>query len=221
MWCVPELTDEYIERMEDVLAIYERPYDSWEPVVCLDEKPVPLRDDVRPTSRANDASLRRDAEYRRCGTANLFGVVEPKGGRHFTRVTKNRDRFEFAKMMRLVERAYPIATKIHLILDNASTHSRKAVVDMYGEREAERIWSRFEVHYTPKHGSWLNQAEIELSLISRECMGSSRFSSARELRKRAGAWNRDANRNRRTIEWRFTRRKARATFGYDRPRSRG
>ena len=221
MWCVAELTDEYIERMEDVLQVYETPYDPYRPVVCLDEKPVALRDDVRPPSRRSDASLRRDAEYKRCGTANLFAVVEPKGGRHFTRVTPNRDRFEFAKMMGVIARAYPDAKKILLVMDNASTHSRTALVDMYGEPEADRLWSRFEIHFTPKHGSWLNQAEIELSLISRECLSKRRFATARALRTEASRWNKAANRKRRTIHWRFTRRKARQTFGYSRPRSHG
>ena len=127
----------------------------------------------------------------------------------------------FAKMMRVIEQGYPEAITIRLVIDNASTHSRKALVDMYGEQEADRIWSRFEVHFTHKHGSWLNQAEIELSLISRESLGKDRFPTAQALRARVSAWNQDANRRRRTIDWRFTRRKARRTFGYDRPRSRG
>jgi transposase len=221
MWCVPRLDDEYIERMEDVLKLYEKPYDSAEPVVCLDEKPVQLLDDVRKSKLARGCILHRDYEYRRCGTANLFCGVEPKGGRHFTKATKTRDRFEFARMLREIADAYPDAELIHLVVDNLSTHSRNALVAAFGEDGAEQLWSRFRVHFTPKHGSWLNPAEIEISLVSRECLGNRRLGTLARLSSETRTWNRDANRRRRTIDWRFTRRDARKTFGYDRPRSCG
>ena len=221
MWCVPKLDDEYVERMEDVLKLYERPYDASEPVVCLDEKPVQLLDDVRESVRARGCILRRDYEYRRCGTANLFCGVEPLGGRHFIKATKTRDRFEFAKMLRDIADAYPDAQLIHLVLDNLSTHSKSSLVAAFGEGEADRLWSRFCVHFTPKHGSWLNQAEIEISLVSRECLGRRRLGTLGRLASETRVWKRDANRRCRTIDWRFTRRDARKTFGYDRPRSCG
>ena len=217
MWCVPELNDEYVERMEDVLQLYEKPYDSAEPVVCLDEKPVQLLDDVRPPKLARGCVLQRDYEYRRCGTANLFCGVEPKGGRHFTKATKTRNKFEFAQMLQEIADAYPDADLIHLVLDNLSTHGRNSLVAAFGEEAGDRLWNRFRVHFTPKHGSWLNPAEIEISLVSRECLGRRRLGTLGRLRTETRAWNRDANRRRRTIEWRFTRRDARKTFGYVRP----
>jgi hypothetical protein len=221
MWCVARLDDAYIERMEDVLKLYEKPYKLTEPVVCLDERPVQLLDDVRASKRARNGVLRRDYEYRRCGTANLFCGVEPLGGQHFTRATRTRDRFEFAYMMREIAMAYPCADAIHMVLDNLSTHTKRSLVAAFGELEADYLWGRFQVHYTPKHGSWLNQAEIEISLVSRECLGRRRLPSLRHLRRQTRAWNRDANRRGRTIDWSFTRRDARETFSYDRPSSRG
>jgi transposase len=221
MWCVAKLDEAYVERMEDVLQLYEKPRDLAEPVVCLDERPVQLLDDVRAAERTPNGSLRRDYEYRRCGTANLFCGVEPLSGRHFTKATRTRDRFEFAHMLQEIAIAYPCAEVIHLVLDNLSTHTKNSLVSAFGQRAADYLWSRFHVHYTPKHGSWLNQAEIEISLVSRECLGRRRLPSLGQLRRQTRAWNRDANQRRRTIAWSFTRRDARKTFAYDRPRSRG
>lgn len=214
MWCVPALDDAYIACMEDVLRLYERRYNPSEPVVCLDERPVQLLDDVREKVRRPDGTLRRDYEYRRCGTANIFCAVEPLAGRHFTKATATRDRFEFAKMVRHIVGAYPNARRIHLVMDNLSTHTKNSLVAAFGPVEADRLWRKICVHYTPKHGSWLNQAEIEISLVSRECLGRRRLSSLPVLRAQTRAWNRIANRARRTINWRFTRRKARETFRY-------
>lgn len=214
MWCVPVLDDEYVSRMEDVLKLYEAPYNPSEPVVCLDERPVQLLDDVRESRRISDGSLRRDYEYRRCGTANIFCGVEPLAGRHFTKVTPTRDRFEFAEMLQEIAAAYPDAKRIHLVMDNLSTHSKSSLLAAFDEVTANRLWKRFQPHYTPKHGSWLNQAEIAISLVSRECLGKRRLGSISTLRKELRAWNKDANRRKRTIEWRFTRRRARTLFGY-------
>ena len=220
MWCVSTLDDAYIERMEDVLRVYERPYDPSEPVVCLDERPVQLLDDVRDSTRRADGTLRRDYEYRRCGTANIFCAVEPRAGRHFTKATATRNRFEFAKFVRQVVKAYPNAKKIHLVMDNLSTHTKASLVAAFTPAEADQLWNRIRAHYTPKHGSWLNQAEIEISLVSRECLGRRRLGTLSKLKEQTLAWNRAANRVRRTIDWRFTRRKARETFRYSTSLSR-
>jgi hypothetical protein len=218
MWCVAELTPDYIAKMEDVLAVYEKPYDAVEPVVCLDEKPVSLHADVRPPIPAKSGSVaKRDNEYKRCGTANVFGVVEPKAGRHFTAATPNRRGAEFARMVGHVADQYPQARTIHLVMDNLNIHCRKSLVDYYGEQQGGPLWDRFTVHYTPKHGSWLNQAEIELSLFSRQCLGTRRIPHLSDLQRETKAWNRQANRRRTTINWRFTRRKARKTFRYQKP----
>jgi transposase len=216
MWCIPELNDEYIRCMEDVLALYEKPYKPAEPVVCLDERPTPLRADERPTRRNKDGSAYRDSEYSRHGVANVFGVVEPKAGRHFTRATKNRKKPAFARMIRTIERAYPQAKTIHLVMDNLSSHTATPLKEVFGEKEGSRIWSRFTVHYTPKHGSWLNQAECELSIYVRQCLGRRRLETLSELREQTTAWNRRANRSKITIDWKFGVCEARRKFKYKR-----
>lgn len=221
MWCVPDLTPEYIERMEDLLDLYERPYDVNEPVVCLDEKPLKLHGSKRPAYRARDGSLRYDYEYRRYGTANLFVSVEPQAGRHFTKVTRTRHGYEFAQMLVEIARRYAHAKTIHLVVDNLSTHSLKVVKAALGDAQGAATWSRFTVHYTPRHGSWLNQAEIEISCISRECIGRLRFEEVKMLRRHVRAWVRGANRDRRKINWKFRTADARKKFGYSRPTSSG
>ena len=218
MWCVAELNADYIQKMEDVLAVYEKPYDSAEPVVCLDEKPVSLHADVRAPIPAKPGSVaKRDNEYKRCGTANVFGVVEPKAGRHFTTATPDRSAFQFAQVVYRLALAYPEAKTIHLVMDNLNTHCRKSLTDAYGAEIGAEIWERFTIHYTPKHGSWLDQAEIELSLFSRQCLGKRRISDLSLLQRETRAWNRQANRARTTINLRFTRRKARRIFHYEKP----
>jgi hypothetical protein len=215
MWCVGELDAEYIAKMEDVLALYEKPYNQREPVVCLDEKPVSLHADVRPARPARPGHLaKRDNEYRRCGTANVFAVVEPKAGRHFTCATPDRSAAQFARLVRRVIAAYPRARTIHLVMDNLNIHCEKSLTDHLTRRVGRRLWRRLTVHFTPKHGSWLNQAEIELSLVSRGCLGRRRIPSLKQLRYETSAWNTRANRAQTRIRWQFTRTDARTKFGY-------
>ena len=220
MWCIPELTDEYVDRMEDLLSLYEKPQSEAEPVVCLDEKSVQCLSDKRKTIRVKNGSVRRDYEYVRHGTVNVFCAVEPLAGRHFTKVTKRRKNEDFGRMLRDIARRYRKASTIHLVVDNLSIHSKKAVTDAFGEVEAERLWSRFAVHYTPKHASWLNQAEIEIGVFASQCLGKRRISSFDELRREAAAWRRGANRKKLKIRWRFTVRDARKKFGYSRRRGK-
>ena len=210
-----ELTPEYLARMEDVLAVYERPYDPREPVVCLDEKPVALHADVRAPRPARPGHLaKRDTEYVRCGTANLFGIVEPKAGRHFTRATPDRSGRQFAWAVRDLITVYPRARTIHLVLDNLHTHRESALITHLGRRRGQRLWRRLTVHYTPLHGSWLNQAEIELSLVARRCLGTRRIAALTTLVDEVGAWTADANHRQTHINWRFTRKDARRKFKY-------
>lgn len=218
MWCIPRLDEEFVERMEDLLTLYAKPLDPMEPVVCLDEKPVQCLDDKRQTVRVRNGSYRRDYEYVRRGTANVFCAVEPKAGRHFTRATPNRKKPAFARMARRLARAYPYARTIHLVMDNLSTHTERALTDTFGDVEGKEIWSRFTVHYTPKHGSWLDQAEIEVSIFSRQCLGTRRIGSFKLLRAETAAWRRRVDQQRLKIDWKFTVKDARLKFGYSRKR---
>ena len=215
MWCVAELNDDYIAKMEDVLETYEQPHDPREPVVCLDEKPVTLHADVRPaTAAVPGREARRDNEYERRGTANVFCAVEPRAGRHFTFPTPDRSAFEFARVVFQLAIQYPEAETIHLVVDNLNIHRRKSLTDVFGAKIGGEIWDRFSVHYTPTHGSWLNQAEIEIGIFSRQCLGTRRIPDLKTLRREARSWNRRMNRARTKINWTFDRKAARRKFGY-------
>lgn len=221
MWCVATLDQEYIARMEDVLKTYEKPLSESQPVVCVDEKPVVLHEDMRPSIPLQPGRIgRRDYEYKRCGTANVFCGIEPKAGVHFTKVTPTRSSPEFADFLLEIAEHYPAADIIHLVVDNLSTHTRKALVDRFGKKAGGWLWQRFTVHYTPKHGSWLNQAEIEISLFSRQCLGNRRIGDIATLRRQTKAWNHQTNRDRITIQWKFTRKLARRKLHYSFTRSR-
>jgi hypothetical protein len=203
--------------MEDVLEVYERPYDANEPVVCLDEKPVTLHADIRPATPAKPGrEARQDNEYERRGTANIFAAVEPKAGRHFTFATPDRSGFEFAKVVFELALSYPAARTIHLVMDNLNIHRRKSLTDLLGGETGSDVWDRFTVHHTPTHGSWLNQAEIEIGMFSRQCLGSRRIPDLVTLQRETRAWNRRINRAGTRINWQFDRRAARRKFGYKR-----
>jgi len=181
MWVVADLDDAYIAKMEDVLEVYEKPYDPQQPVICVDEKAITLHADVRPATPIGPGrEARRDNEYERCGIANVFCAVEPKAGRHFTFATPDRSGFEFARVAVTLAMAYPEAKTIHLVMDNLNIHRRKALADTFGMEMAREVWDRFTVHYTPTHGSWLNQAEIEIGIFSRKCLGKDEFPTLRQ-----------------------------------------
>lgn len=218
MWCVPTLNAEYIARMENVLNVLARPYDRRAPVVALDERPVVLRGSARPGRPMAPGHLARmDYEYVRQGTANVYCIVEPKAGRHLTHATRNRKARRFAAALQRIARGYPTATTIHLVMDNLNIHGPHALTTALGPAPAAALWARFTPHYTPKHGSWLNPAEIEASLWARECLGTHRVETVKALRDRTRLWNARANRAKRTITWRFTSAKARRVFGYTKP----
>ena len=208
MWCVAELDEEYIARLEDVLAVYEKPLSAREPVVYIDEKPVVLHEEVRPPVAMQSGRVARCRIWR-CGTTNVFCGVQPKAGRHFTKVTNDRSSPEFAEYLLDIAAGHREAHTIHLVMDNLSSHRRKAVVERFGAEAGDWLWNRFTMHYTPKHGSWLNQAEIAISLFSRQCLGRRRIGDQPSLRKETRAWNRRVNRDRVTIQWSFTRKQAR------------
>ena len=214
-WCVPDLDEEFIEKMEDVLQVYERKADPLKPLICLDEKPIQLIEDIRPVSGLSPGSPKKvDYEYKRKGTCSVFCAVNPHEGIHFNKVTERRTSKDFAKFLASLERKHQKAKKIVLVMDNLNTHTKKSLTDFYGEIEGSRIWDRFEVHYTPKHGSWLNQAEIAINIYSRQCLGKTRIPDIETLRKKTNAWNKYANRKKVKINWTFNRESAREKFDY-------
>jgi DDE superfamily endonuclease len=159
--------------------------------------------------------VKRDYEYVRRGTANIFCVVEPRPGRHQTHATPNRKGYAFARALQRVSKRYPKAHKIHLVVDNLNTHGENCLREHLGDLAGKRVWKRFIVHYTPKHASWLNPAEMEASLVSRECLGGRRVGDYKTLRREVAAWNRRADRHRRRIEWKWRVSDARRVFRYD------
>lgn len=215
MWCIQEIDQEYVERMEDVLDVYERPLDPLKPVVCLDEKPVALIDDAREREPAQPGvPTKIDYEYKRSGSVNVFCAVEPKKGVYFNKVTERRTGSDFAEVMLDLEKKYSEAQKIVLIMDNLSTHSEKNMIDSLGEAQGKRLWNRFEIHYTPRHASWLNQAEIAIGMYSRQCLGDGRVGTMANLKAQTAAWNKLTNKRATKIQWRFTKSKARKSFRY-------
>jgi len=196
--------------MEDVLALYAMPYDKRYPTVCLDEKPVVLHADVRPGLPSAPGQVeRRDYEYERHGTANLFVLVEPLAGWRHVMVTKRRTKREYAEVLRyLVEECYPDAECISVVQDNLNTHTAGALYETFPPKQARHILASVEFHYTPKHGSWLNQAEIEISIFERGCL-SRRVPDIQTLQQRVGALEAERNERRATIEWQFTNKQAR------------
>ena len=216
MWCVPDLNKGFIEKMEDVLEVYERPLDDSRPVICIDEKPVQLLSDVREGQLVKEGRGRRvDYEYKRKGVVNVFMGLEPKRGVFQARVTENRTGREFAKYLSFIERKYSKAKSIDLVMDNLNTHRQESLINLYGAKKGMRIWKRFEVHYTPSHGSWLNQAEIAIGMYSRQCLGHSRISDIKDLRKKTKAWERIINRKNIIIQWKFNKKDARQKFKYN------
>ncbi len=216
MWCIPSLTPEYIERMEDVLDLYARPYDARKPVVCIDEKSKELRKDARTAIPTKAGRVRRrDYEYVRNGTANIFMTVEPKGGYRTTRVTDHRAKRDFAEEMRrlLTLPRYRCAKKLYVVLDNLNTHGAHSLIERFGEKEAQHLMRRIEFHHTPKHASWLDMAEIELSIMERQCTRK-RIADASTLAEELRAWQSRRNRTKATINWSFTKADARRKFNY-------
>ncbi len=192
--------------MEDVLSVYTRPYDERFPQVCLDEKSKQLVGEVRePLAASSGRPARHDYEYERNGTANLFIVCEPLAGwRHISVTERRRTKIEWAHCIReLVDLHYPHAERIVLVMDNLNTHTPAALYEAFAPAEARRLCQKLEIHYTPKHGSWLNMAEIELSVLARQCLDR-RIPDRETLAGEVGAWEAERNAAESSIDWRFT-----------------
>lgn len=216
MWVLPSIDQEFVDRMEDVLRLYAGEHDAAEPVVCLDERPVQLHAPARPAVPMRPGRpAKADYEYVRKGTANIFCVVEPKVGRRQTHATKNRKAPAFAQALRKIALRHSRAKTIHLVMDNLNTHCEKSLMTRYGDDAGAALWKRFTVHYTPKHASWLDAAEMEASLVSRQCLGYRRIADLKTLQREVAAWNATADRARLRIDWTFRVDDARRVFRYD------
>ncbi len=190
--------------MEDVLDVYELPYDPMSPVVCMDEKPYQLLDDVRqPLPVRPGDNQKTDSEYKRNGTCSIFAFVEPLGGRHHVSVHEHRTAIDWAMGIKyLSDEMFPDAKKIILVMDNLNTHKAASLYKAFPPSEARRIIKRLEIHYTPKHGSWLDMAEIELNVMTRQCL-SRRISTLDKLKCELSAWEMERNRDTAKIQWHF------------------
>ena len=191
--------------MEDVLEVYLRPRNSKKPLVCLDEASKQLIAETRKSIPVEPGKAKRiDAEYRRCGTASIFMMTLPLENKRHVRVRQHRTRIDFAIVVKeLCDDLYPEAEKIVLVMDNLNTHDIASLYEAFEPVEARRLAERLEIHYTPKHGSWLNMAEIELSILSRQCMNDY-FESIEELTTAIAAWERSRNETKSGINWQFT-----------------
>ena len=191
--------------MEDVLEVYQRPYDESRPMVCLDEASKQLVAETRKAISLGPGRPKRvDAEYRRCGTASVFILNAPLEGRRHVRVREQRTRNDFAAVIReLCDQLYPAAEKIVLVMDQLNTHGTASLYQAFVPSEARRLAEKLEIHHTPKHGSWLNMAEIELSILTRQCLNDY-FESREQLAGRVARWERSRNDKQAGINWRFT-----------------
>jgi transposase len=210
-WCLPpEHSGEFVAAMEEVLEVYTRPWDPQRPQVCMDEVSKQLVGETRtPLPSAPGQPARYDYEYVRHGVANLFLFFEPLAGWREVKVTERRTRVDWAEAIReLVDVHYPEAEKIVLVMDNLNTHSLGSLYEAFAPAEAWRLAQKLEIHYTPKHGSWLNMAESELSILARQCLHR-RISDADALRREASAWQCERNQAKARMVWRFTSEDAR------------
>ena len=206
MWCIPpKHSAEFVCAMENVLEVYHRPYDPKRPVVCMDETSKQLVKETRvPHPGRPGRAERFDYEYERNGTANVFLFCEPLAGRRRVAVTDRRTKCDWAEQIgTLLDVHYPRAKRVTLVMDNLNTHALASLYEAFDPREARRLMKRLEVVYTPKHGSWLNMAEIELSVLSRQCLGG-RVPDQPTLVAGVEQWQRDRNTSRATIDWQFT-----------------
>ena len=199
--------------MEHLLALYQKPYDPRRPLVCFDEKSTQLLAHITdPRVLKPGQATRQDYEYKRNGTRNLFLLVEPKAGSRHVLVTQRRTKRDFAFVMRyLVDVIHPEAECIDIVMDNLNTHHYHSLVEFFGKQEADRIWNRLKIHYTPEHASWLNMAEIELRILSKQCL-SRRIPNEWTLITESVAWEEARNEKKATIRWNFTVEDARKVF---------
>ena len=192
--------------MEDVLEVYRRPYDKNFPVVCMDEKPLQLLADARRKIKLKPGKPERfDSEYVRKGTCSIFLFTEPLNGWRWTDAYEHRTKIDWANHIKwLLTEQYPDADKVVLVMDNLNTHNVSSLYEAFQPEEAMSLAKRLEIHFTPKHGSWLNIAEIELSALGRQCLGTRRIENLQDLNEELKSWYVDRNRNQKSVDWQFT-----------------
>lgn len=206
----PDQNAEFVYHMEDVLALYHEPYDPLYPLVCFDETSKQMIKETRLPIPARPGQVRRyDYEYERNGVRNLFLFFEPLAGQRHLKVTERRTKKDWAQCMKhLVDDLYPDAKKVRVVLDNLNTHNPAALYELFAPSEAKRILEKLEFHYTPKHGSWLNMAEIEFSVLARQCLNR-RIADADLLSREVSAWESMRNTSASKVNWQFTTEDAR------------
>lgn len=206
----PEQSARFVAKMEDVLSVYKRPYDPDRPVVCMDEMPRQLLKEVRePIPPEPGREARYDHHYQRNGVVNLFTFFEPLSSWRTVLTRRRRTSVDWARCIdRMLTEHYPDAEKVILVMDNLNTHKPKSLYETFNPRKARRLANRLEIHYTPEHGSWLNMAEIEQSVLSSQCL-STRIPTIEKMRQETSAWAEQRNEKESTVDWRFRTEEAR------------
>lgn len=205
----PEQNGDFVAAMEQVLDIYKRPYDAKAPVVCMDETPRQLiRETRRSVAMAPGKPARYDTEYERCGVCNIFLASEPLAGERMVKVTERRTKGDWAHFVKDIAERYPEAEQIVLVMDNLSTHKPGSLYEVFPPEEAKHLCDRFDFVYTPKHGSWLNVAEIELNVLSRQCLNR-RMDNMETMCHEVDAWQRRRDNLAAKVNWQFTTEDAR------------
>lgn len=214
MWCIPRITPQFRKLMYEILDLYAEHYDSKRPVIGIDEKPKQLLGQKRnPIPMKPGKPERYDYEYVRKGGVNIFMAIDFKGGKRIARVTDRRTKSDFAQYLKfLVDKVYKNSRVLRLVLDNLNTHNASALFETFDKKEASRILKKIEFHYTPKHASWLNVAEIEIGIMDAQCTGK-RIENKDRLTEDVNAWMKERNRKKSKIEWKFTKKDADKKLG--------
>lgn len=190
--------------MEKVLEVYKRPYDPCFPVVCMDESPKQLIGEVKTPIAAKPGSpVKYDYEYKRNGVCNIFMACEPLAGKRLVKITEKKTKIDWAYFLEDIAELYPDAERITLVMDNLNTHTPGSLYEAFQPAKAKKLWGRYDFVFTPKHGSWLNMAEIELNVITGQCLNR-RIDNIEEVRKEAAAWQQYRNNKNSKVNWRFT-----------------
>ncbi len=200
----PEQNGNFVANMEMVLDVYKRPFDHRLPVVCMDESPKQLIGETKgPIAALPGKAAKYDYEYRRCGVCNIFMACEPLAGKRIVKITERKTKTDWAYFLEDIAAQYDGAEKITLVMDNLNTHTPGSLYEAFRPDKAKALWDRFEFVYTPKHGSWLNMAEIELNVLTGQCLNR-RIDNIKDVRKEATAWQEYRNNKNATVNWQFT-----------------